>query len=73
MTNNAMSRDAYKSVKRMDRIQMSAYFIRVYQRGYKAALKDTDEKLNGIIANRIADGLAAIEPDESTYLNAGEE
>lgn len=34
-----MKRDDYKAVKRMDRIQLSAYVERVYTRGYDAGLK----------------------------------
>lgn len=34
-----MKRDDYKAVKRMDRIEMSAYVERIYRRGYEAGFK----------------------------------
>ena len=37
--NNLMRREDYRAVKRMDRIQMSEYVVRIYQRGFKAGMQ----------------------------------
>lgn len=34
-----MKREDYKAVKHMDRMQMSAYVQKIYQRGYEAGAK----------------------------------
>ena len=39
MSNVGIKRDDYKAIKRMDRIQLSDYLIRVWKRGYEAGKK----------------------------------
>ena len=34
-----MSREDYKAVKHMDKVQMIAYLQRIYRRGYEAGVK----------------------------------
>lgn len=50
-----MKREDYKAIKHMDKAQMSAYLVRVYQKGYEAGVKamadqvkaETDKASNG--------------------------